>query len=350
MSESSQLGVYEIDTAELGTALEAVLSHYFGVSRTIEKLQRTPAWYRSSFALEELEVTLDDGVLLHILFKDVNLQALSEDGRLAKPLFLYHPLREIETYRHILAAHLPDTAICYGAVSDSARDRYWLFLEKVAGVALYEVGLATWQRVAQWLATMHKHFAQQTELGDLAVTSHLLRYDRDFYWVWPRRAQIFLRHIEPPPPADALERFDRLVASYDQVVERLLALPVTFIHGEFYAANVLVQETADRLRVCPVDWEMAALGPGLLDLAALIAGNWTEAEKSLMALAYHQALSGEGSWSPTIDEFLAALNCCRLHVAMQWLGWSAEWRPPPNQAQNWLDEALQVMEWVMRTA
>jgi thiamine kinase-like enzyme len=28
-------------------------------------------------------------------------------------------------------------------------------------------------------------------------------------------------------------------------------------------------------RVCPVDWEMAAVGPGLIDLAALTAGWWT---------------------------------------------------------------------------
>ena len=35
---------------------------------------------------------------------------------------------------------------------------------------------------------------------------------------------------------------------------------MTFIHGEFYASNVLVNITGGKLRVCPVDWELAGWG------------------------------------------------------------------------------------------
>jgi hypothetical protein len=348
MSESSEENAYKVDTAELHSSLEMLLGNILGTPHTIENLQRSPFPYRSSFALEELVVTLDNGLIVELLFKDLSRQALSEAGKRAKLIFLYEPRREIAIYRHILAAHLPDAAVCYGAVVDVDQARYWLFLEKVQGVPLYEVGLATWQAVACWLATMHTRFAQQTKLGELAAVGSLLRYSGNFYWLWPRRAQTFLHQMQPALPTKTLERFDRLVANYDQVVERLLALPVTFIHGEFYAANVLVRETTGELRICPVDWEMAGLGPGLLDLAALVAGNWTEEEKTLMALAYYRTLRSKGGWLPAIDEFLAALNCCRLHVAMQWLGWSVEWTPPRHQAQNWLDEVLQVMDRVVR--
>src|SRR5262245_51501468 len=195
MSESSDAITSRIDTAVLRGALEAVLSRYFGTSRAIEEVQRCPAWYRSSFALEELEVKLDDGLTLHLLFKDVSLQGLSEAGRLSKPAFLYHPLREIETYRRLLVPHLPGAALCYGAVADAELERYWLFLEKVPGVSLSRVGrLDTWKGVARWAAAMHTRFARQPELRDLAAASHLIRYDSDFYWLWPRRAQAFLRH------------------------------------------------------------------------------------------------------------------------------------------------------------
>jgi hypothetical protein len=350
MSEASDATTTKIDTAVLRTALEEVLSRYFGAPRTIEELQRCPAWYRSSFALEELEVKLDDGATLHLLFKDVSLEGLSEAGRLGKPVFLHDPLREIETYRRILVPHLPGAALYYGAVADAELGRYWLFLEKVQGVKLPDFALDTWKRVAQWLAAMHARFARRPDLRELAAVSHLIRYDGDLYRLWPRRAQAFLRQMEPMVPTQALQRFDRLVGRYDQVIERLLALPVTLIHGELYGNNVLIQETADQLRVCPVDWETTALGPGLLDLAALIAGEWTEEEKRDMALAYLDHLAPHDGWEPNVEEFLSALDCCRLHIAIQWLGWPEQWLSASKGRHHWLGEALLVGERVLRTA
>ena len=334
---------YQVDTADLQTALETALSQSFGRACRIADLQRTPGAYRSSFALEAVDVTLDDGLALPLIFKDLSQQSLSAEGQRAKPAFLYQPQREIMTYQQILADHLPEAARCYGAVVDAAQDRYWLFLEKVPGVPLFEVGLVTWQQVAHWLALMHTRLAQPAIQRNLAGATYLLRYDRDFYWRWPRRAQVFLQQMEPALPPATLAQVARVVEGYGAVVERLLALPVTLMHGEFYAANVLVQDTTDTLRVCPVDWEMAALGPGLLDLAALIAGHWTVAEKRAMALTYYAALVGGGDWCPTVDEFLLALDCGRLHIACQWLGWSSTWRPPAHQAQQWLHELLTMV-------
>jgi len=135
---------------------------------------------------------------------------------------------------------------------------------------------------------------------------------------------------------------ERLARSYDRVVERLEKLPVTFIHGEFYASNVLVHETEGKPRVCPVDWEMAAVGPGLVDLAALTAGGWNAEEKKALALAYHAALVPRDGWPPAPEEFLRALDHCRLHLAVQWLGWASGWSPPPEHTQDWLGEALSL--------
>ena len=108
---------------------------------------------------------------------------------------------------------------------------------------------------------------------------------------------------------------------------------MTLIHGEFYASNVIVGQTATGLRVCPVDWEMAAVGPGLIDLAALTAGRWSATEKAALATAYG---------APA--EFLPALDYCRLHLAMQWLGWAQDWSPPPEHAHDWLNEAVSLSE------
>src|SRR5207248_9985343 len=84
-------------------ALQEALSAHFGAPRSIVRLEREPSAYGSTFALEELRVDLDDGTRLHLMFKDLSWRALLESTRGAKPRFLYNPLREIQTYRAILA-------------------------------------------------------------------------------------------------------------------------------------------------------------------------------------------------------------------------------------------------------
>ena len=326
-----------VPTAELRAALEQALSRHLGGPRSVARLERRRSDYGSSFVLEELDVELDDGTALPLMFKDLSPRALLQGARAVKPAFLYEPRREIEVYQRVLGPRRLGTATCYGAVVDERLGRYWLFLERVAGVELYQVGeLSTWQQAARWLAGLHTQLA--AESGGFAAAAHLLTYDGDFYRQWPRRALAF-RAADP-----GKQGLEWLAGRYDRVVECLLALPATFLHGEFYASNILVQETAAGLRVCPVDWEMAAVGPGLIDLAALTAGKWTEEERRLLALAYHAELGQSGREAMTPEALLAALDCCRLHLAVQWLGWSPAWSPPPEHAHDWLKEALTLAE------
>jgi aminoglycoside phosphotransferase (APT) family kinase protein len=194
------------------------------------------------------------------------------------------------------------------------------------------------------LALMHTQFTGRAELLRQAQAAHLLTYNADYFRLWFGRAQGILQAAAPSRRRKAKHLMERLAPRYEQVIERLVALPVTLIHGEFYASNVLVQETADSLRVCPVDWEMAGVGPGLLDLAALTAGGWTDEQKTALALAYHAALPPDHPWSQRPEALLAALDNCHLHLAMQWLGWSPDWSPPPEHRRNWLREALRLAE------
>jgi aminoglycoside/choline kinase family phosphotransferase len=241
-------------------------------------------------------------------------------------------LREIETYRAILSPNLPSAPVCYGATVDHQLGRYWLFLEKVAGVELYQVGeFDTWKQVARWLADMHTRLRAETTKR----APHLLRCDEGFYQVWIDRAGQFLSDVA---------KIAWLAKRYDKVIDYLLALPVTFIHGEFYASNVLVQNTARGLRVCPVDWEMAAIGPGVFDIAALTSGRWTEDERNSLAREYYDALAKSGDSTWTEDNFLTALDFCRLQIAVQWLGWFGRRRAFSEHAQDWLSEAMHLAE------
>jgi Phosphotransferase enzyme family len=315
--------------------LECVLREYYGAPRTITRFQSRPSEYRSSFPLDELEVVLDDGTRLQLIFK--NLTELLEPARRAKPPFLINPLREIETYRTILSPDRLGTAICYGAAATPEAGRCWLLLEKVPGIELYQFGeLAVWEQVARWLAELHTEKAWAVNGRGPGVP--LLRYDAEFCRLWLERAS---RSMAGDKSAHLLER---LAKRYDRVTGCLSELPATFLHGEFYASNVLIQKAEQGLRVCAIDWEMAAAGPGLLDLAALISGKWSEEEKQHLALSYYTELEEAGVAKLPLDEFFNALDYCRLQLAVQWLGWSTGWTPPPEHLHDWLSEASFLAE------
>jgi hypothetical protein len=80
---------------------------------------------------------------------------------------------------------------------------------------------------------------------------------------------------------------------------------------------------------------MAGVGPGVLDLAAL-ASAWGDEDVALLARAYGDVLG-----RPVERE---GLDGARLHLAVQWLGWSREWTPPREHATDWLGEAVRAAE------
>jgi hypothetical protein len=329
-----------VENAVLQAALEDGLRRHYGEVRTVRHLVRRPSRYRSSFLLEEVDALLDNGVKLELVFKDVSRAGLMEGARDAKPEFLYDPLREISVYENILGPAKVGTATCFAAVADAAADRYFLLLERVAGLELYQLTLDFWQEAARWLARFHTYFAQTARA--LPSAAPLLNYDAASFRFWFQRLKKFW---ERRPPSDkAVKLLARLAPRYEIVVDRLAAQPASFLHGEFYGSNVLVQTTGATHRVCPVDWEMAAVGPCLIDLAALSAGKWSEDQRRAIALAYHAELPANRVWSSDPAAFLIALDYCRLHVAVQWLAWSPGWSPPPHQAHDWLGEACLVAD------
>ena len=330
----------------LRSCLGRILSDFFRGPKTVSRVTRRPSMYRSSFALEDLEVEFSAGETLQVVFKDLSPGALSGDGRLAKPAFLLSPQREIEVYRKILGPNGIGAPACYGAVMDPAHDRYWLFLERAPGVELYQVGeIEVWARVARWLSVVHETLAPH--VARLSRDVPLIQHDSGYYDTWRLRASAALSSSgSNSDPAGSRRLSEWLAERYPQLVARLKDLPVTIIHGELYASSVLVDVRGGAAAVRAVDWEMAAAGPRLVDLAALTSGNWAEARRAEIARAYwEQAVaSGANPWAASFNEFMDSLDLCRLQLAIQWLGWSSDWVPPPHQTHDWMAEAIQLIE------
>lgn len=319
-----------VSDLELRGALEQALVE---VGRPLE-VSRRPSAYRTSFPLEELELRLEDGSELRLVFKQLGWATLDEQARLAKPRFLHDPLREAAVYASVLAPLTSGPPRYYGSEIDPRGDRYWLFVERVEGKELYQVGdLRLWQAVASWLGEMHLNLAGELERH--VEGGRLIDYDEAYYRTWIERAREFA--AASGPPAGRSEEVDSIAERYDPVVEGLLELPKTVIHGEFYASNVLVGEGLAP-RVCPVDWELAAAGPGLVDLAALVSGGWGEPDRDRIVAAYRSVVGPDSFTSRQLD-------LARLHLAVQWLGWAPpEWVPPEGQRHDWLGEALALVE------
>jgi aminoglycoside phosphotransferase (APT) family kinase protein len=303
-----------IGTRQLEAGLAAQRVELGGALR----LDPVPSRYSTSYPLHDLTVIREDGSRLALVVKDLEWASMLPEARATKPRFLYDPGREIGVYRHLLDPEAFGTARCYAAEVGAGGGGAWILLERVPGVPLVEVGdREPWLRALRWLARFHTIGADRE-----TRSVPLLRHDEGFYRIWMERAQQFVRD----------ERLTWIAERYDAVVERLLAQPSTFIHGELYASNVLV----DGERVCPIDWEMAAVGPALVDVAALTAGSgWNDEDALAMLVAYRAEID---------RELLTDLDACRAYLAVQWLGWSDSWTPPIELAHDWLAVAVAATE------
>jgi len=322
MTSAATQSISALDDARLRSLLASASALRPQGGGAIARVRRAPGAYHSSFAIEDVELTFDDGSTRSLVLKDLTPAALPADARRAKPAFLDDPRREIETYRHVLGPYGITAPALIAAAVDDARQSYALLLENIDGVPLWQIGeWDTWLEAARWLAATHDRLAGAAP--SLAAPARLLRYDADYYAFWRDR----LRRFSRPMTREILR-------AYDQVVRRLLELPRTVIHGEFHASNILVEQASPASRIRPVDWEMAAYAPGLMDLADLCGGKWSAEQRNGLAEAYR----GRDADA----QFHRDLDCCRVHRAVQWTCWAEGWSPPAEHAQDWPGEAARV--------
>lgn len=304
--------------------------------KTVVELQQKASPFATTARLWELHVTISDGTVLVLVHKECGRRARLPGAPGGVPAFVYDPLREIGVYERLLAQHRLGTPRLYASVVQPNRGRYWMFLERVTGMQLrWAVQPAAWHRATAWLARAHSALESNAEQD----RPPLLIHDASFYWRWLRRARLLTEGTD----RNRRRRLAWVARHYDRLVDVLVALPRIVIHGEFYPSNIIVDEATPDGRISVVDWEMAALGPAVTDLAALTAGRLTSEEREAILSTYRRATHSDGSrqseWFS--DE---ALTCARLQFAVQWMGWSRNWSPPEEQRHDWLAEAVELGE------
>jgi hypothetical protein len=260
--------------------------------------------YSATFASEVITCRLDDRVLT--LFCKYGPDChVGPDGRRGVP-------HEADVYREVLHPAGHGTARFYGSHRDDAGRQHWLVIEHLEQaehahrLPSPDAGLVA---AAGWIGMFH---GLTEEGADGPSPSVLPRYDRGHYAKWPRRTSTLAGELHRHYPwlAAACQGFE------EHVVEDLLTAPHSAIHGDYYPDNVLVSED----RICPVDWEWAALAPGEIDLAALTF-RWPPEVVAACESAYRQA-RWPGGQPPEHGRRLAA---ARLYLCLRYMGNGRDW-------------------------
>lgn len=279
----------------------------------IKAVRELPAPASTSYAVRRLILELADGRTLDVFHKDYDVSPHAPD------LALSRGMREVYVYEKILALHRLGTPELYGVVWDPPSGRHWLLLEFVQGQKLG--GYPDENRVATagWLGRLHGSVAGRHDEFTLAE-GPLLSYDDAYFRDTAERALAAVGSRF----GSLVRRLETVVAGYEAMIEKICSAERTLVHGSFRSRNVLVDSSSSLTRICPVDWEMSAVGPSLHDLAFITDGCDPPMVERLCT-AYVEGAETLGLAVTGTAEMPEALERLRLHKALRSLARSAEW-------------------------
>jgi hypothetical protein len=292
--------------AELGGLLGDGLSTCFGRVVRIVALKSRPMAMRSTHAIDRLQVTLDSGERLPIIFKRLQRVTAWKGQR-----------SEVLIYQRLLAGGRFGAPALYGSVRDEAEGRYWLFLEDVGDRTLKHANIRGWQAAVRSFAAMHgTYLGREDELRGLAC---LGEHGQSYYLLLAERAR---ENLRAAGARLALKRFSTVVERFSSAISDLTAQPRTLVHGDVFPKNIAVQPGR---RIRPFDWEDAAIGLPVWDLVRLLDGWGTD--KPAFAALYLDELERRSTIQIDREAAGHAFALCEVLNILWHFGWSVEpWR------------------------
>lgn len=293
----------------LRRCVEAGLRRRRGPGAAVVSLDRAPFDQPTSYDAEVVTVHLSRGGELRIFAKNFARSRLHKDDAARQAD------REMHVYRDLLAGAGLGTAELCGVLWDGGAR--CLLLELVEGQLLSACGLDDWESAAAWLGDLHGTFARDSALLD--ACGFLAHHDEAFF---ADRAERALRSIDECSPARR-PRLEAVLDVYEGAFVRMTSQPPTLVHGSYRPQNILVGRGPGPgpgpARIVAVDWEHAARGAGLLDLAFLVDGFRPPSLHRLLA-AYRARAAAHAFALPGPEELGELLACFRLHKIVKSLG------------------------------
>jgi aminoglycoside phosphotransferase (APT) family kinase protein len=273
---------------------------------------------------------LSDGRTLDVFLKDFDV------GSHAADLALLRGARERYVYETVLTGRNLGTPRLHGVVWDEPAGHHWLLLEFVQGRTLRQSPIEDWIAAAGWLGRLHGAVAAQ-EAG-LAEPGVLANYDETYFCDTAERALQAVGWRSGP----LHQRLAAALDGYAAMIERFCAGRRTLVHGSYRPKNILIDTRAGPVRVCPIDWELAAIGPQFHDLACLANEVDRRPVIERFCEAYATSAGAAGLAVPEASEMLAKLDRLRLHRVLRSLARSVEWAYPDSAVSKLVAKAERV--------
>jgi hypothetical protein len=295
--------------------LEGIISDICATQSTIVSIRRRRSEYSSWYSSDIITVQLVTGVEIKIFLKDFG------SYRRPKEDMVQRRERELHVYRNLLAEADLGTPKFLGSVWDENQGRFWLLLEFVNGMQVQHCKFEYWVAAASWLGRMQGYFAQDS--SRLKACNFLLLHDVNFFGSILERALQAVFQISTP----LADRFAKTVNGYERLIAIMTSQPLTLVHGAYLPSQILVDVDAGTPRICPVDWELAALGSVLYDFAFLVDG-FDPQRRDRLWEAYREKASKYNIPVPENDEVGYIVNCFRLHKVINWLSQATDRQYP----------------------
>jgi hypothetical protein len=289
------------DADQLAKGLRSAISPQVAVT----VIDRRSSIQASSFPAEVLTCRLGDGSTVELLCKYGVGHVESGCGHRAGVSY------ESRVFRDLLAPLNVNTPGYWGRYSDPDGSGDWLVVEFLAAATQLQKSRDSFRwlvEAARWIGDFQRRCCTLPN----HKTAFLTRYTPRYFSGWADRTFTFTQSWH-----ESLTWLPELCKAYSARGGMLASSEIALIHGEYYPKNILI----DRDKVCPVDWESAAIAPGEIDLASLTEGNWPEDVVGASIDAYIAARWSHGAPS----DFASNLAAARLYLHLRWLGDNETW-------------------------
>jgi thiamine kinase-like enzyme len=221
--------------------------------------------------------------------------------------------REVNFYRQIAEKIALRTPRCYFSAFEPSNGDYVLLLEDLApaqvGDQIEGCSLKLAQRAVSELAKFHATWWNSPELDKL---DWMPGYDADWYMeaveggyaqAWEPFVE-FTKDFLTPEMEEVCRRYGKAVRQIMTSVGR--DMPTTIVHGDYRLDNLFFASPHGGPDFAVIDWQIAAKGGGIFDVAYFVCGTLPEderqaAEAELVKL-YHDTLVANGVKDYTFEQ------------------------------------------------
>ena len=319
----------DIDEARLRITVEEVFQKALGHSVVVSTLNHEPSSFATLFPADILHVGLQSGEKVSLFLKHLGFEESDHPDKQC-------PDREVRIYEELLGENDLPVVKYYGSRWNEMTKRREVFLEYIDDWNLKYHELEHWFTAARRLAHFQAYFANQAE--KLLACEFLLRFDAVYLHQWADRALSAVANQS----LDLAAKLEYVVSNYDRIVEVLTRQPLTLVHNDPSPKNVIADRSSSPARICFIDWEMAGVGCGLLDLVHLKYG-LDPVNDQKMCEAYCAELD-ETDLLPSKPQDLDSLfAACELHKTVYRLAHCAIWELPIETVAQWVIEVEQFL-------